>query len=209
MSRSIEDQTLALAGVVQAAWMARQLAWQGDVPASTFNASVRSLFNFEPRDVPDVFGGPGGVAEGLKALRHQLSGTSRDVELTRYGITLLVLSGRFTQTPGMMDRVHRELNDIRLSMSDEALTSDASIRRIAALYRETISTLEPRIVVNGEQKYLEDEAIAARIRASLLAGIRAGMLWQQCGGSRLMLLFRRRKFMDATTQLLRRGLATV
>ena len=57
----------------------------------------------------------------------------------------------------------------------------------------TVSTLQPRVMVNGDPARLADGAIANQIRALLLAGMRSAVLWRQCGGTRLGLLFGRRK----------------
>ena len=51
-----------------------------------------------------------------------------------------------------------------------------------------------RILVRGEQNYLRNNDNAAKIRALLLAGIRAAVLWQQLGGSRWTLFWSRRKY---------------
>jgi high frequency lysogenization protein len=45
--------------------------------------------------------------------------------------------------------------------------------------------LSPRIMVNGDPAHLNNPENANRIRALLLAGIRAAMLWRQSGGGRL------------------------
>ncbi|MGD8349299.1 MAG: DUF489 family protein, partial [Gammaproteobacteria bacterium] len=42
---------------------------------------------------------------------------------------------------------------------------------------------------------------AARVRASLLAGIRAAVLWRQLGGNKWKLLFARKKYVAIARQL--------
>jgi len=77
-----------------------------------------------------------------------------------------------------------------------------TIDDLAQLYARTISTLTPRIIVSGEHGYLTNPRTAARVRAVLLAGIRAAYLWNQLGGRRWHLVFRRSRTGKAADQLL-------
>jgi len=208
MSYTIEEQALALAGVAQAALLVRELAFKGTVAESTLKSSLGSLFNFDPKDTADVFGGVQGVSEGLKQLRLSLSGQERDVELTRYALTLIQLSQQFMRAGSMPKQVHDRLNALKPDWEANGLT-DGLVRDLNRLYRETISNLTPKVVVNGEQSLLEREEIAGKIRAVLLAGIRAAVLWYQVGGSRLQLLFRRKRYIEACSNLLRRSIGSV
>jgi high frequency lysogenization protein len=74
-----------------------------------------------------------------------------------------------------------------------AASDDAVIAAVATCYQETLSTLKFRIQVRGDARYLRDPEIAQKIRAVLLAGVRAAMLWHQIGGRRWHLpVFRKR-----------------
>jgi high frequency lysogenization protein len=56
------------------------------------------------------------------------------------------------------------------------LTGDEVVACLAETYSETVSTLSPRIMVTGEPNLLNRPEIANRIRALLLAGVRAAVL---------------------------------
>jgi high frequency lysogenization protein len=74
-----------------------------------------------------------------------------------------------------------------------AASDDAVIAAVATCYQETLSTLKFRIQVRGDARYLRDPEVASKIRAVLLAGVRAAMLWHQIGGRRWHLpVFRKR-----------------
>ncbi|OYY73806.1 MAG: hypothetical protein B7Y40_08130 [Gammaproteobacteria bacterium 28-57-27] len=64
-------------------------------------------------------------------------------------------------------------------------------------------------MVKGEPKQLNEPWVAQRIRSALLAGVRSAVLWHQCGGRKLNLLFRRKRFIDASDNWLRNGLRVV
>ena len=55
---------------------------------------------------------------------------------------------------------------------------------------------------NGDPNLLNRPEIAARIRALLLAGVRAAVLWHQCGGRRLQLLLQARRTVNTARALL-------
>ena len=57
-------------------------------------------------------------------------------------------------------------------------------------------------MVHGAQIHLAKPDNANRIRALLLAGIRAARLWRQSGGSRLRLLLRRKLLLQEARRTL-------
>jgi high frequency lysogenization protein len=46
-------------------------------------------------------------------------------------------------------------------------------------------------MIKGDQNYLANPENASKIRALLLAGVRAALLWRQAGGNRWKLIFSR------------------
>ena len=79
--------------------------------------------------------------------------------------------------------------------------ADQMIANLASIYSDIISPLGNKIHVLGMQDYLVRPDIQHKIRAALLAGIRAGILWQQVGGNRWQFLFSRRKLLRQVQQL--------
>ena len=68
------------------------------------------------------------------------------------------------------------------------------VEKLADAYYQNFSQLSSvqRIRVMGHKKHLTDTHNVSRIRALLLAGIRATVLWRNVGGNRLILLFRKK-----------------
>ena len=75
-------------------------------------------------------------------------------------------------------------------------THENVLANLAGLYSDTISTLSPRIMVQGEQVYLNDTLNVNKIRALLLSAIRSAVLWRQKGGTRLQIMFSRKKYLQ-------------
>lgn len=211
MAKTIEDQTLALAGVVQACLLVRELAHQGQAPEGPMQASLASLFRIDASDVPAVYGGPARVGEGLRHLRKQLAGQTgnQDLEVTRHSITLLQLAAQLMRRDDLMGILQRQLQMLDHRQATEGVLDGEVIDGLARLYQQTISTLSPKVIVNGNPQQLNRPEVAQRIRAALLAGIRSAVLWHQCGGSKLSLMFRRKKYMQAAEELLRSGIHVV
>ena len=72
---------------------------------------------------------------------------------------------------------------------------------LGGLYSDTISQLNPRIMVSGEPTILNNPDTANKVRTLLLCAIRSAVLWQQLGGSRWQLLFKRKKIVSAARTL--------
>jgi len=201
MKYTLEDQTLALAGVLQAAWLVQQIARSGKAPDSTVESSLETLFKMDSLDVQDVYGGAIGVNQGLRVLRQQLSGAAGvDMEITQYVIALLQLEKKLRNNNAMLEHITTELERIRGQMEYFSLTHENVIASLGGLYQETISTLLPRILVQGEQSILSSQANANKIRALLLAGIRSAVLWRQVGGNKIKLLFKKSAYQKAAKQ---------
>jgi len=200
--RTERDRTIALGAVFQAAALVSGIARSGRWDQKAIEASIHSLFQVDAETVDEVFGDAAGVEFGLRTLRGQFGGGKPDTELSRYVIQLLHLERQLAKRSQMMDRVGREIERARGRLSHFSMTHDNILGQFADLYSETISTLSPRIMVHGDQFHLRDSANIHRIRALLLAGIRAARLWRQCGGSRWRIVFQRQATVQACDSVL-------
>ncbi len=210
MNSSFTDRTLALAGLFQAARLAQALAHEGRTDASAFVASIQALMLIDAPTTEAVYGGAQGVALGLDLLRNKLGGVtdSGDVEIAKYVISMIHLEGQLRRQPEMQDAIRRGIEAIQSQMKFFEAEENGEavhprlVEKLAELYSQTISTLTPRIMVNGEHGHLSNPLIAAKVRAVLFAGIRSAFLWRQLGGNRWQLLFSRRKIASEAKQIL-------
>jgi high frequency lysogenization protein len=203
MKHSDEDRALALAGVYQAVGLTKALARDGKAPEDAFAASLRSILRQDAPDVPSVFGEVADLAVGLEIFLTQLtSPAARDLELTRYLVAVFQLEARLARDRDRLDRLGADLQALGRRAHDEELSQFLVCAALAEIYQRHISTLSPRIMVKGEPLYLQNPDLAARIRTSLLAAIRAAHLWRQCGGSRWLLVLRRQRLANQARRLL-------
>lgn len=208
MSRSLHDQTLALAGVFQAAALVQQIAHSGQCAESSFETCMRSLFATQPETTLDVFGGElKDLREGLATLSSVLSQQSKqqDIEVLRYALNLINLSSKLRRNNDMLDVIGSRIDQARHTASHFGYSHGNLIANLASIYADTISTFRQRIQVTGEPTILQREENAAKVRALLLAGIRSAILWHQTGGRRWQLIFNRRKVIMTARDLVEKA----
>lgn len=198
MKHNKREQTIALAGVFQAASLVQQIANTGMANSAVIESSIETLFKFDSDTAEQVFGSIAGISTGLKILKEQISFSKEkhNIDITRYVISILVLEKKLSRNKVMLDKISSTLEEIQTSLEFFSLMHDNIFTKLGALYRETISTLGPKIIVSGEQDYLSNDKNADKVRALLLAGIRSAVLWRQCNGSRWQIIFGRKSYLN-------------
>jgi high frequency lysogenization protein len=208
MAHSERDQALALAGIYQAVYLTQKIGQSGVMDTSAFEPSITSLIMTNPQNTEAVYGGVSGVTLGLNILNKQLKGgDSRDIELTRYVIALLELERKLSKNANMLQKVADGLETTKARLDHFHLLHTNILSQVADIYANTISTLTPRIMVQGEQIHLQNPDNISKIRALLLAGIRSAMLWRQVGGKKRKVIFGRKKLIAVVEALLNESAA--
>ena len=198
-----EQQTVALAGVYQAAALVDELARTGQADAAIVEKSIYSLFQTDADSTLAVFSGLDGVRYGLQQLQRQLSAPAgAQAGVSRYVIGVLLLAGKLFRDQQRLQRIAAGIHAAAEKLELYDYSHANQLAALAEIYSTTISSLSPRIMVKGESLHLQNPQTQNKIRTLLLAGIRAAILWRQLGGSRLQLLFRRRRLLSAVGQLL-------
>lgn len=201
---TLENQTIALAGIAQVCGLVNNLANSGSADNDAMAASVGSILKIDADSVIDVYGGNlSGIAYGLELLEKQLSSrVTANPQQARYAAQLVYLQKQLTQKQQMLESIRVGITRAQAQAEHFGALHENVLANLADLYHNTVSTLQPRIMVYGDQQYLGNQATVNKIRSLLLAGIRSAMLWRQCGGSRWKLLFARKKIIDQATALL-------
>ncbi len=189
-----EERVIALAGMVQAIALVRAVALRGSCDAQDMQSSLASVFKIDAASPADVFGGIGNLRLGFETLIAQLDDKQRDLAVTRIAISVLRLQRKLAARPQMLGNLRAGIESIAQQAATLPAADPIVIRRLATIYVDNISRLQPRILVEGNPQYLRQDAQATQIRALLLAAIRAAVLWHQVGGTQWRLLFRRRQY---------------
>ncbi len=201
---TIRNQTIALAGISQACLLVQQLAMTGTTDNTAVETSLNSILKLDSDEVIDIYGDLEQLKPGLLQLKAQLaSKTIADPEQARYAASLVFLEKQLSNRPEMLTVIRNGIEVAQAqSESFGSVMHENVLAKLGDLYHSTISTLQPRIMVNGEEEFLAQANTVNKIRGLLLSGIRATLLWRQCGGARWKFLLFRIKLKDEIDLLL-------
>jgi high frequency lysogenization protein len=188
-----EERVIALAGALQAASLVRSQALRAEGDIAAMRASLASIFKIDADNAADVFGGVPNLRVGLEALVAQIESTARDPSLTRLLINIMRVERVLSRRRDVLGALRQGIESVAAGVDVAADPLDA-VEPLARLYSETLSTLRPRVMVEGNPRCLNEATVVDRIRALLLAAVRATVLWRQLGGSQLRLFFRHRQY---------------
>ncbi|AGH81906.1 lysogenization regulator [Psychromonas sp. CNPT3] len=203
----LPSRCIAFAAMCQAAYLVDKLACTGNVSnLNAFDASLLSILRVDSNSPLDVFGGYSSLEVGLKSMQDQLNGSTkgRNMQVTKYIIGMLALEKKLTEDPSVGAQLGARINQIQHQLADANIDDDNILNNLNLIYKDLISDLGPKIQVNGSPSCLQQERTQHKIRALLLAGVRAAVLWRQIGGKRRQLIFSRKAMLHQTEQNLRR-----
>lgn len=195
------DRAIALAGVLESANLVAEAARTGSVRNQDLERAIGTLFTFDAESAADALGGLPALRPALRRLLEQLA-KPQDPDATRYGVTLLHHARVLLQRNDLLTRLRTKLMETASQAADKRPDDPELITRLAEIYSDNVSVIEPRIMVRGDPEELARTEVANLVRTLLLCGIRAAVLWQQCGGSRWKLLLGRRALIRACENLI-------
>ncbi len=209
MEKNTDNRTIALSALFQCVEGVRQIAHNGTVDQELFQTCLNSVATENTDTILDIYGGIEHLKTGFQVLTFQLGtgqmtpdGKQKNLETTRYAINLLHLEKKLDAHPELFETLLKGIEDVQRQLKHFSITDETIINRMAEIYSDTISQLGPRIMVKGDQNHLGKKDNAAKIRALLLAGIRAALLWRQAGGNRWKLLLERGKMQRTANDFL-------
>lgn len=209
----MKDQAITFAAICQIANFVQQISKKGVLSSEQdndiFAVLLESIIKTSPENTLDVYGGQlTNIKQGLVLLIEHLGdktskyGNAKDPELTRYLINLINLERRLSKQPKQLANLGERIDATKRQVEHYSITSDTLIASFASIYSDIISPLGTPIQVTGEPSILKQTSNQHKIRALLLAGIRAAVLWRQVGGKRRNILFARKKLVNTAKTLL-------
>ena len=201
---SHHQRALALAGLIQSCQQVNRVARYGNWNESDAQTCIHSLFQIDADSVEDVYEGSSGLRSGLQFLKNVLEKKVErtDMEITQYALTLLHLERKLINNTSMLDQIRQHLYQIKNEFDIQDVSNITLVSRIADTYVQTISTIPPKVQVEGSREHLSQLNNTYKVRAMLFSGIRSAVLWRQLGGTRMGLLFGRRKLLNTVNQIL-------
>ena len=144
---------------------------------------------------------------GLETLMAVLNSSSRQgmgAEMTRYTLSMMVLERKLSGNKSALDTLAQRIGQLDRQLAHYELGSETITSAMAAIYVDVVSPLGPRIQVTGSPAVLQNPLLQSKVRATLLAGIRAAVLWQQVGGGRFQLMLSRQRLLREAKTILSR-----
>lgn len=207
MEKNDKNRLIALAAMFQAADLVGDLAHEGLADQDAMQPLIHSVFDNSSTTIEAIYDGLDHLHRGFDLAKGILINPGKgqkSVAITRYTVTLMHLQRKLDNNAQIADKLIQELETTERQIEFfGGMFNPTVISRLADIYQGTISQMEPKIIVNGEQSCLDQTNIAAQIRALLLAGIRGAVLWSQAGGGRFTLMMRRKQLAEEATKLLR------
>ena len=199
--QELKNETISLGAIYQACNEIKKIAWQGEINNNIIEPLINSVYQTTSEEIEDVFISIKRLNSGLDFLRRQLVGDafSRDGEVSRYFEAMGILVKNMNKKDDVLNKLRTELTKQSMPINEDNLDQHALF--LSELYLSTISTVEPRIIVNGDNKYLTDKKNAAMIRSLLLCAIRSYILWQQSGGSKFRIFIFKKKIAELAVKL--------
>lgn len=201
----MENIVLALAAISQAVQQVQKVAWKGEWDEADTLPLINSVFVTDPPSIVDLYSGSASLTSGLRILRAQLdpsTSSERNSEFGRYMANLLTLQKQFMNNAEVQSILTSRIEHTRRLLDYDDMMSPNVIASLADAYSQSISNLPLRIQVHGKPEVLQNKINQDRIRALLLTGVRAAVLWRQIGGKKRQFLFKRKQICDTASQLL-------
>lgn len=180
----MKERALALAGLLQSAEAVTRLATGEPVDTGLVETCVGSIFTLDAPDTESIYGDAQRLARGLELLAAQAAGNiSMQAAHVRIALTVLQVERRLVQRADLMQKLQQGIMDAQPARHQFGLGSEELQQRLGDLYSQTISTLTPRVLVQGDPGLLSQSRVVMSIRTLLLAAVRSAVLWRQLGGS--------------------------
>ena len=201
-NKKLYNKTIALAGIAQAASLVKDIAQTGKCDEDAFQTSIYSIFQTHPSSVLAIYqDDPRHLKLGLEKLIFLFESSTIVVQV-RYMLALMRLQKKISRSKQSQQILAQRLEQAKKQVEYFSLTHPTVIANLADAYMSSISGFKFRVIIWGSQRILTVAENMEKIRALLLAGIRASVLWRQLGGSRLQLIFYRRKICDMAKKIL-------
>ena len=206
----IKSETIALAALFQCCTQIQRLASTGYYDEQSVSCVLRALLVTDPRTIEDIYE-PSRLMVGFKQLvdsfgKSDVTKTATTIEVTKMALKLISLAHHVERNSKIFGRLSDEIDGLKRAVTAEhpdffeagisVVNDPTNIHLFGSLYQSIISPNFAKLLIYGEERHLRIPENQEKIRALLLAGIRAVILWRQVGGRRRFLVFRRKAILE-------------
>lgn len=217
MASDIFCETVALAALFQSAAQIQKIARFGTVDEHAIAPLMRALIITDPEEVTDVYA-TNRLTYGLNQIATSLMpkdiNNQSQTEMVKIAYNIMTLESSLSKNSTISKQLEHQIDDLRkevLSMhadyesaSDNILLDYDVIKLYSKIYSDLISVNFPKLIIYGEEQFLRRTELQEMIRALLLSGIRASVLWYQVGGRRYSLMFKNKDITECARNILKK-----
>lgn len=186
----IEKVTYALAAIVESARQIHQIARNGIIDERIVGCLLRGVLRVEPESTESVYP-KSCLTGGLNYLADVTQLDPKEAhDITRYMFSFFKLTEKYLTEAEARESLGTQITYIRKSLMDQVEKSTFTAKQLSSWYKTNIFDRQiHQIPIYGDKQYLTVERNVNFIRALIVSGIRACILWKQVGGTQLNCFF--------------------
>jgi high frequency lysogenization protein len=199
-------RALAFSALYQSVTLIDELASEGKTPDKYLDPLVNAVLVLDANEVQEIFPKIDELEMGIVELGQMFklkSNSPRQKLINSYAMRVIYLETLLSKNKVVQQKLTTELNALKAqenylrTYEDE----DKLLSKLNDIYINTIGQFSYRIQIMGSKDHLQKDEVSNRIRALLLAGVRACHLWRHYGGTKWNLLINFMQYSKALDQL--------
>tara|TARA_B100001250_G_C19794008_1_gene787921 strand:- start:1543 stop:2160 length:618 start_codon:yes stop_codon:yes gene_type:complete len=186
---------MSLCALLQCAHLIDKISISNIENNNEIEVLIKSIYIKDTNDSIKIYKDKKNLFLGFTTLKKILAGNN-DISLIniqKYILSILLIQKNLNKINSLKDLIRKKIDNYQEN-SMMATNLDDLILYSEAIYTDHISIIKPRVIISGKKEYLEVNS--SLIRALLLSGIRAAILWSNHGGSKWQLMFRRKEILS-------------
>ena len=207
----IKSETIALAALFQCCTQIQRIATTGYFDERAVASVIRSLIVTDPKTKDDIYQ-ESDLVVGFKQIldsfgKGDMSKAADTIVITKMALKLITLAHNVEGNDKVFNRMSDEIDALTRAITTDhpdfltfgntqVVNTEENFHLFGSLYQSIISPNFAKLIIYGEERCLREVSNQEKIRALLLAGIRAVILWRQVGGRRRFLVFRRKAILE-------------
>ena len=193
---SIDDNyIMSLCALLQCAYLIDKISISNQKITNEIEILINSIYIKDTNISADIYVNKKNLFLGFNTLKQLLTGRNdlSLINVQKYILSILLIQKNLNKINTLKDLIRKKIDNYHEN-SMMATNLDDLILYSEAIYTDHISIIQPRVIISGKKEYLEENS--SLIRALLLSGIRAAVLWSNHGGTKWQLMFRRKEILN-------------